>query len=465
MANTTRTALMQRLTHGWHHPLTLPALLLLALSMGMLGWKYNVMSDHTHNHRNTLSADSLAALQALPAPIEITAFCSNTPFKGRYFRKAITSLVQRYQSHHPALHLQFVDPSHEPTRARTLGIQKEGELIIAYRGQQKRLYLPYTEEALTNLLLQLQHGDRTPLRWVTAPGAAALTDSSASGASHLAEAMQTAGLAITASRLPQAGVKDSGAGSTLVLAGGKQAYSPQQVQSIQQHVRHGGNLIWLVDTPTQQGLQALADTLQISVSPGIIIDPANRQFELPLHALNSLHYSGLGPTQGFALRTFFDAAHALKRSAAAQDGWRTLPLVAAAPQGWVSQHHSLAPPSTAMTFNPLTDIAGPATVALALERARADHGMQRVMIIGSASFFNNAQISKGGNLAFSLQSLQWVANSAPALSLPQPPLRDTVVLLPEQRTWLLLLFNGFQFGLPLLLAAMGTLVWVQRRQR
>ena len=443
----------------WHHRLVIPGLLLITLALGFLSWRFNVMSDHTSNHRNTLSAASIQVLKTLPAPIEVTAFCSNSPYKGRYFRKSITALIQRYQHQHAGVQLQFIDPAKAPALAREQQIKKEGEMIIRYRGQQARMYLPYTEEAFTNLLLQLQHGERAPLLFTDSNGEPSLDNTSDTGASQLASAIRSAGLhAYTAASLEPA-TNPNKKRPTLVLAGAKKPYSEVQARNIQAHINQGGNLIWLVDSAGKQGLQTLVQTLGLEISQGMLIDPANRQFDIALHALSTQRYSGQGPTEDFALRTFFNEAHAIVRYRQPNDPWHTMPLVAAAVQGWTSATYRSSQSDQLPPFNPQTDTQGPATVALALEKKLETGESQRVLIIGSNSFFTNAQLQKGGNLAFSLRSLQWVVNNQPTVMLPATPLRDSVVLLPSQSTWLMLLFNGFQFGLPALLLIAGWWTW------
>jgi len=475
MANSSRLSkTRQSLTQAWQHRLVVPGLLLLTLALGILAWHFNIITDHTNNRRNTLSKASIEVLQALPGTIEISAFCSNSPYKGRYFRKSILALVQRYQHVHHDMHLQFIDPSISPRLAREHQVRKEGEMIIRYRGQLKRMYLPYTEEAFTNVLLQLQHGERAPLLFFTGFGETALDNEAASGASHLAEAMRAAGLQV----ISNAGLENYSTLETklatkklpikklptLVLAGATHPYTPVQVKAIQSHISKGGNLIWLVDNPSTQGLASLAESLALNISEGMVIDPANRQFDIPLHALSTQRYSGQGPTQEFALRTFFDQAHAIVRYRQPEDSWRTLPLVAAAERGWTSKTYHPEQPEKLPAFNSETDSQGPATIALALEKTRPSGELQRIMVIGSAGFFSNAQQQRGGNLAFTMQSLQWVVNNQPSITLPVAPLRDSIILLPSQQTWLMILFNGFQFGLPAVLFLAGWLTWRRKHQ-
>lgn len=452
------------LQHWWQHRLVVPVLLLLTVALGMLAWQFHVMADTTQNRRNTLSAASEQVLQQLPGRIEITAFCSNSPYKGRYFRKSITALIQRYQHAHAEIDLQFVDPASAPTLAREQHIKKEGEMIIHYRGQEKRMYLPYSEEALTNVLLQLQHGERAPILFASGRGEPALDNNTATGASQLATALREAGLNIMQSASLEQGPASGNPVPTLVLAGATQPYTPAQVQAIQAHIDQGGNLVWLTDGASGQGLQTVANSLGLAISQGMVIDPANQQFEIPLHALSTQRYSGQGPTQEFALRTFFDNAHAIQRPRQYDDPWRILPLVAAAEHGWVSHTYRSEQTGKIPAFNPQTDTQGPATIALALEKTRPSGELQRILVLGSRQFFTNAQLQRGGNLAFSMQSLLWVVNNQPSISLPVTPLRDSIIVLPSQKTWLIVLFNSFQFGLPALLLYAGWASW-RRKQR
>lgn len=466
-----RLRIRQCLPIWWQHPLSVLAVLVVSLALGALAMHFNLMTDQTHNQRNTLSSASVKVLKDLPGRIEITAFCSNSPFKGRYFRKSIQALVQRYQYHHPDIHVQFVDPASNPTLARSMQIKKEGEMIVSAHGQQAHLYLPYTEEALTNLLLQLKHGEHAPLWLMAGEHALNLQDSAAQGGSQLATAVTAAGL-----HLEKADVSDSAMSDkrlpgkrlpTWLLAGSQQRYSERQVTALLQHIQAGGNLIWLTTTPAQQGLESLARQLGLQVSEGLVIDPLNREYDIAPHALSTQRYAGQGLTQDFALRTFFDQAHGLIRPKMPKDPWQITPLVAAADHGWVSKHYQPQHPAQVPPFDVHTDTAGPATVMLSMERVRPSGDKQRILVIGSADFLHNAQLQRGGNLALAMRGVQWVLNNQPSVSLPATPLRDSVIVLPEgQQQWrLMLLFNGFQFGLPVLLLLAGGWSWLRKRRQ
>ncbi len=466
-----RLRIRQCLPLWWQHPLSVLAILLVTLAIGALAMRFNLMTDQTHNQRNTLSSASVKVLKDLPGRIEITAFCSNSPFKGRYFRKSIQALLQRYQYHQADIHLQFVDPASNPTLARSMQIKKEGEMIVSVHGQQAHLYLPYTEEAFTNLLLQLKHGEHSPLWLMAGEHALNLQNSSAQGGSHLATAVAAAGLHLENVDVSDSILSDKRlAGKRLptwLLAGSQQRYSEQQVTALLQHIQAGGNLIWLTTTPAQQGLESLARQLGLQVSEGLVIDPLNREYDIAPHALSTQRYAGQGLTQDFALRTFFEQAHGLMRPKVPNDPWQVTPLVAAADHGWVSKRYQPQNPAQVPTFDARTDTAGPATVMLSMERLRASGDKQRILVIGSTDFLSNAQLGRGGNQALAMRGVQWVLNNQPSVTLPASPLRDSVIVLPEgQQQWLLMvLFNSFQFGLPLILLLTSGWIWLRKKRQ
>ncbi|MDP8568215.1 DUF4350 domain-containing protein [Methylophilus aquaticus] len=461
-----RLRLRQCLPIWWQHPLSVLAILLLTLAIGALAMHFNITTDQTHNQRNTLSSASVKVLKELPGRIEITAFCSNSPFKGRYFRKSIQALVQRYQHQQADIQLQFVDPASNPALARTMQIKKEGEMLVSYRGQQAHLYLPYTEEAFTNLLLQLKHGEHAPLWLIEGENTLDLQDTTAPGGSQLAAAVASAGLHLEKVNIAQQALPNKTL-PTWLLAGANQQYNTDQVNALLQHVHNGGNLIWLTASPAQQGLEILAEKLGLQVSAGLVIDPRNRAYDIAPHALSTQRYAGQGLTQDFALRTFFDQAHSLMRPRLANNPWQVTPLVAAAEHGWVSARYRPQHPAHVPTFDPDTDTAGPATVMLSMERLRASGDKQRILVIGSTDFLSNAQLGRGGNQALAMRGVQWVLNNQPSVTLPASPLRDSVIVLPEgQQQWLLMvLFNGFQFGLPLLLLLTSGWIWLRRKRQ
>lgn len=462
MVNLNNKRWSDQLQHYWHQPLAIPCLVLLTLGLCYLASQLNFSADFTQNQRNTLSLKSIQLLQQMPAPIQVQAYCSNSPYKGRYFRKSIQALLQRYQRHHAALTLTFIDPVTESTLARSLNMKKEGELRVSYQGQQASMYLPYSEEAFSNLLLGLKHGQAAPLIFVEGLGAPDLDDARPTGGRQLKQALHDAGIPLLQAQ-PLAN-ESYPAKHTLVLAGADQAYPSHFVERIREHVSQGGNLVWLVDQPERNGLQALAEQIGVETSTGMAIDPGNRAFDIAPHELATQHYAAQGATEDFALRTFFSHAHAVMATRQSQPYWKVTPLIAVADQGWVS--HDYQPSQRTMpTYNPAIDQPGPVTIALSLQHTQQDGSSQRVLIIGSTRFFQNAQLARGGNQAMAVKLLQWVRNNQPTIKLSPAPLRDSIVLLPtstQQHMLLLGLFNGFQFGLPLLL---GIFAWQRYRRK
>ena len=437
----------------WQHPLAFALLMLCLIALAYAAARYPLVLDQTHNHRNTLATASRTVLQQMPGQIRIVAYCSNSPYKGRYFRKSLSALVQRYQQAHPHLSLTFIDPFTTPSQARQ--VHKEGEMTIEYGGRQENMYLPYTEEHLTNLLLQLQHGAHAPIL-VAQPAAQAWSQHNpAFGAS-----MQSAGLTLSPESLQT--MSEHGQRPVLVLADAAASYNSSDQQRIRQHLDQGGSLLWVVRQPASQGLQWLAERFGIKVSDDPVTEPENIRYGIDAHDISSHRYAGQGPSMDFALRTFFLDAHAIRRMRPLDPAWTVMPLIATSDQSWVRDHEETPLRGQAAAGGVLQVHRGPLTMAMAFER-RLDSGIyQRIMMIASPDFLSDSQQQRGGNQALTLRSLQWLVQHQPSVALPASPLRDTLISLPQTsltRWWLVSTFHGFQFGLPVLLLLCSGLAW------
>ena len=107
---------------------------------------------------------------------------------------------------------------------------------------------------------------------------------------------------------------------------------------------------------------------------------------------------------------------------------------------------------------------GPINIAVSLERI-VNQKNQRILVIGSHQFLNNQNIHFSGNSELIKRMLSWTVNNYPHASISQKPLKDTVVIVPDDnfnRTLLLILFNGFQFALPFTLFVLGYIVWKRK---
>ncbi|MBA1333098.1 mucin, partial [Candidatus Endoriftia persephone str. Guaymas] len=118
------------------HQLIFP-LLSLALLL-LLTWfsnRYQWQWDWTRNGSHTLSETSIALLQRLEGPLQVTIF---TP-RASTLQQQVERFIERYQRFKPDLQLTFVDPIRNPDASRRQGISLSGELVLRYQGREERL--------------------------------------------------------------------------------------------------------------------------------------------------------------------------------------------------------------------------------------------------------------------------------------------------------------------------------------
>ncbi len=435
------------------------SLLLFLAVIGLLGWlstRYSVTADWTAGARNSLSEASVEMLGAMPDPITVTAFAREEPV----LRKGLRELVERYRRVKPDITLQFVNPDTNPDEVRRQGITLDGELLISYQGRSEKLQSP-SEEGVTNLLQRLARGTE---RWIVfleghgerKPDGNANFDlgSFAGELERKGINTQTLSLAIN----PQ--IPDNTA--LLVIAGPQTAYLPGEVSLILDYLAKGGNLLWLTEPETNDGLQPLAEELGISRLPGTVVDANTQMFgiEDPANALVA-EYPAHPALRGMDVLTLFPHAAALQHGGG---DWRSSDLLQTLPRTW----NETGPISGTIRVDEAAgEVAGPLTIGLELSRAMpggtSEETMQRVIVVGDGDFLTNAYLGNGGNLALGMSLMNWLSHDDAFVAIKPRTAVDQGLALSTTASALISI--GFLIVLPLGLIGSGVVIWLRRRKR
>lgn len=427
--------------------------LLLAV-VGLLLWLsrgYSVQFDWTYSSRNTLSEASRNLLKALDQPVHITAFASE---QGG-FRKNINALVARYQQHKRDIRLEFVDPNLDPARVRAANVRLDGELVVEVGGRKENLN-QLTEEALTNALVRL---GRSGERWVLfvtghgerSPDRQANHDLSTWAAQLAKRGIKTRALTLAGSTA----IPDNT--SVLVIAGPRVKFLAAEVKQIEQYLARGGNLLWLADPGSLQGLERVAESLGVELLPGTLVDPTSQALTGSSATFIVVTRYGAHPAvQGFDLMTLFPEATGL--SVQPPKGWEQQVILDTAPSAWV-ETGSLR---SAVRFDTGRDTRGPVNLAVALTR-KQEGREQRVAVVGDGDFLSNNFIGNGGNLELGMNLVNWLGSDDAFINIPTRTAPDQGLTLSHNAQ--LLIGSTFLLVLPLGLLAAGIGVWWWRRKR
>jgi ABC-type uncharacterized transport system involved in gliding motility auxiliary subunit len=231
---------------------------------------------------------------------------------------------------------------------------------------------------------------------------------------------------------------------------------PGEVDKLLHYVERGGNLLWLIDAEPLHGLQRLAEKLDLLLPPGIVIDPAATEMNAPATWSLGATYPPHAITRNFNLITAYPAARPLAWNE--NPDWQHQVLVEVAPRGWISQRNA---PGDKPVFDPQHDTAGPAVIALALNRNINDVE-QRIVVVGSGAFVANSFAGNGGNVDLGVNMVNWLASYEQLITLQPRAAKDSNIVL--SRTQLTAISTGFLLGLPLLLAGVGGYIWWRRRR-
>lgn len=439
-----------------HNSLFVVLLLLLVVLLGYLALETRKQWDISQNGRNSLSQASHNVLQKLDGPIEVTAYATDQDAQFGNLRQIITDFVALYQRVKPDITLTFVNPVENPTLAKDAGVTVNGEMVIVFKDGREHLTV-INEQALTNALMRLARGDEKQVMALVGHGERRLDgnanyDLGEFGKQLLVNGIrsETVNLAIDQDIPPNTRL--------LIIASPQTDLMPGEVDKLLAYIERGGNLLWLVDRESLRGLLPLAEMLQLTLLPGVVVDPQAQRLNAPMTFALGADYGQHAITRNFEYITVFPFARQVAINYE-NEKWRGVSLVNVAPDGWVETSSLDA---DEVVFDQLYDVAGPISIAAALSRAIADRE-QRIVVVGSGHFIANTYLGNGGNLDFGINLINWLVGDDNLIAIQPRAARDSQLALSE--TALTAMVAGFLIALPLIFLLSGTLIWWHRRRR
>ncbi len=255
----------------------------------------------------------------------------------------------------------------------------------------------------------------------------------------------------------------------IVIAGPRKAFTPSEVNALDQYLKSKGRLLIMLDPHTQTGLEAFLKRWGVQVDDDLAIRQAGTLLGTQMLDVNAVvaDYGAHPITAKLAdTNTEFPYARSVRRAKPVEGGTTDQPqvteLVKAGPAYWGETD----PDTQNATFDPKTDFAGPLPLAVAVETSKpqgvdVDIGVTRMVVIGTSRFVDNSSLA-GGNLDFFMNSLNWLLHREQLIAVsPKVPDEFRLEMTPSQQKAVYALVIG---GLPLVVAILGILVWLSRRK-
>ncbi len=429
-------------------------LLLLVGLLGYLAWETRVQWDVSQNKRNSLSQASVEALQKMSGPVSVTVYATTQDVRLGDIRKIMGDFLALYQRAKPDLTLTFIDPVEQPKLAQEAGIQVNGEMVVAFAGRNEHL-TTVNEQAFTNLLMRLTRFSEKLVMTLTGHGerrldGAANHDLGEFGKQLALKGFKTGALNLAIAQDVPANV------SMLIIASPQVGLLEGEVDKLLAYIERGGNLLWLIDQEPLRGLQPLAEKLELTLTPGVVIDPQAQQLKAPITFALGANYGQHPVTHNFDYITVFPFARQI--IANENQEWNSVSLVEVAQSGWVENGKLEGD----ITFDQTYDVPGPVSIAAALSRVLQDRE-QRVVVIGSGHFLANTYLGNGSNLDFGINLINWLTGDEDLIAIQPRATLDSNLTFSQSA--LTVIAVGFLIILPLIFLMSGVVVWWRRRRR
>jgi ABC-type uncharacterized transport system involved in gliding motility auxiliary subunit len=430
------------------------SLVLLAGLLGVLALQTRAQWDISQGTRNSLSQASIEVLKKLGGPLMITVYATAQDAQLGNVRKMIEEFLSLYQRVKPDLKVIFIDSLEQPMVAQEAGVQVNGEMVVEFNGKREHLTI-INEQALTSLLMRMARPSEKRVLALAGHGERKLDGIANRDLGEFGKNLLSKGFKIGSLNLAIIPNVPPGA-SVLIISSPQADLAEAEVEKLLAYIARGGSLLWLLDQEPLHGLQPLAEKLDLTLTPGVVIDPQAQELRVPITFSVGTSYGHHPVTDNFDHVTVFPFARQVTVNE--NEEWRSIPLVETALDGWVETGKL----DSGMVFDEMYDVLGPVSIAVALNRSVQDRE-QRIAVVGSSYFLANDYLGYGRNLDFGLNLVNWLAGDESLISIPPRVAIDSSLSLSERAQTAIIVV--FLIILPLIFFTSGAFIWWRRRRR
>lgn len=441
------------------------AFLGIVVVLNYLASRNTVRWDLSEGQINTLSPETLAALQQAPQPVKAIGFYSSNAFSQQ---KSTQQLLDRYKSAAPGkLTYEFHDPVGDPVLARQYNITRDGTLILQM-GDQKEEISFASETEITSALVRFAAPVKRTLYLVTGHGEPDPKQTDQTGFSTVADLLGKQNYDVKPLNLQITTTVPADARG-VVIAGPKTPLTAAEVAVLTQYMAQpNAALVVLLDSPAETAGAAappadpLVDYLQsawgITARKDVVIDFNNSYPNQPAFPLNAGYEAGPITDRLQGVSTVFPVARSLEYTTT-NPSLTFTPLIKTDGAAWGETDFTSLSGANGPSLG-AGDFAGPLTLGVAVANASAK---TRLVVFGDSTFASNFAANQGANANLFLNSINWTTLDETLINLSPK--------IPTQRTFKLLdaitvnvIFFVVIIAMPLLVLVLGGVVWFIRRR-
>lgn len=424
--------------------------------------------DLTKNRKHTLSDETVKTLKSLKTEINSYYFFSISSRNGM-----VEDTLKRYAQINPKFKTESIDADKNPAFAKRFSVDRYGIVVFSRKdtGAFEKID-QLSEEGLTNGLLRMARGDKKKIYFTKGHGEPAIdgpvTDKL--GFSVFANELKAYNYDVQPVELFSGplGVPEDCA--LLVVAGGRTDLFDAEMPAIRSYLRRGGKILFFLtafaNTPN---IDSLARSYGIVLHNDVVVDKMGRMFGGDVLTTIISSYEQHELTKGFGMATFFPASRTFEIKGGVE-GVVSQPVARTNPGSWGET--DLAGVQKGTASQDKSDLASPLPVAAAINidnamykddgRSNTVNTQARMVLLGSTGLASNAFLNASGNKDFVLNTVNWLAESGDMIAIrPKDNSFEPLFLSKIQGRMLFTIPTVF---LPLLIAALGIMVFVRRKR-
>lgn len=430
--------------------------------LNFLSSQYPQKLDLTKNKIHTFSDQSKKVMQSLKGELK-AEFFGDMGSKERY-----RPVFENYKKLSNKFKFELVDPNKEPMRVKQAGIKKADTLLLSYQGKTVKLE-EITEEKVTNAVIKLTKEGKTTVCMIVGHGENSISNTAQDGIQGVKKGFEDQAYDVKELTLSQETSIPADC-NVISMVGVTKALFPNEIKMLSSYLDNGGRAVIAMEATITQidqtkELRESLKTWGIEVKTGLIIDPVSRQLGVDASVPIIAQFSSEHPiTKDFKQQCYFPFARPIELTSPAPAGLKTTWLAKTTPKAWgETDMNSISKGS--VQFNAGIDAPGPLITAVSSSGKSKDSKATkdtRIVVFGSSQFANNQYSRFGGNLDFFLNSVSWALEDESLISIRSKDEEAGKVELSQNEG--IIIFWVSVVIIPLLIAALGIVIWVRRKK-
>ena len=457
--------LSRRTQYGSLTILWASAVLVLLGFVNVIAARHSWRADLTENKVYSLSDQTQKILANLADPVEVIGFY----IEGT--EGAIEDLLKAYTYASDKLSYRFVDPVKNPTVVKEYDIEEldqEPRTLLVVSGEQRVKVEEETEEAITNAILKVSQGESKTVCFSTGHGEADLESDARFEYSAVKKSLLGENYKVESLVLAEVGEVPARC-TALVVVRAQKPLLDEEWETVTRYLDDGGHVLLMTDPLVEVGMTGFAEKWGVEIGDDLVIDKTQRLFFVQLGDAPIISSFGDHPiVKGWdgKRRVVLPTTRSVRKAESPPEGVTVTELLLSSEQGWAETNLEMLQGKKPRAALDDEDIPGPVAMGAAVSKkiSKSDDetpAEARLVVLGDTDFVNNTNIVQFYNEDFFLNTINWLTGEEASISIRPRRMRSSTIQLTEREHYYI--FYGSVLFLPEIVAIIGIVIWIMRR--